>query len=106
MANGIYERKGRHGVTYYIRYQYDGTDIKERVGRKSGGFTKEVAKDALKARLGEIAQGRFNLEKTRKPVPFSRLVERYREYGASTKRATIRQAIRANSPFADHNLAA
>jgi hypothetical protein len=27
-ANGIYERRGRRGdVTYYIRYQVDGTDI-------------------------------------------------------------------------------
>ena len=88
MAKGIYERKGRNGdITYYIRYQYDGTDIKERVGRKSRGFTKELTKDALKARLGEIAQGRFNLEKTRKPVPFSALVERYREWAASNKQA-------------------
>jgi hypothetical protein len=38
MAKGIYERKGKNGdVTYYIRYQVDGTDIKERVGRKSRG---------------------------------------------------------------------
>jgi len=86
-ANGIYERKGKNDVTYYIRYQFQLTDIKERVGRKSRGFTREMAKDALKARLGEIAQGRFNLEKTRKPIPFSKLAERYREYGASTKRA-------------------
>jgi site-specific recombinase XerD len=87
-ANGIYERKGRHGgITYYIRYQYNGTDIKELVGKKSLGFTKEWAKDALKARLGEIAQGRFNLEKTRKPVPFSCLMERYREWAASNKQA-------------------
>src|SRR5437867_4169822 len=36
MTKGIYERKGKNGdVTYYIRYQVDGTDIKERVGRKS-----------------------------------------------------------------------
>ena len=58
MAKGIYERKGLNGdVTYYIRYQVDGIDIKERLGRKSRGFTREMAKDALKARLGEIAQG-------------------------------------------------
>jgi len=88
MAKGIYERKWQHGdVTYYIRYQYEGTDIKERVGRKSRGFTREMAKKALKSRLGDIAQGQFSLEKTRKPVPFSKLVERYREYAASYKRA-------------------
>lgn len=51
MAKGIYERKGKHGdVTYYIRHQFQLTDIKERVGRKSRGFTWEMAKEALKAR--------------------------------------------------------
>ena len=48
MAKGIYERKGKNGdVTYYIRYQTDGVDIKERVGKKSRGFTRELAKEAL-----------------------------------------------------------
>jgi integrase len=41
----------------------------------------------LKSRLGDIAQGQFSLEKTRKPVPFSKLVESYREYASSYKRA-------------------
>jgi integrase len=87
MAKGIYERNGRNGdVTYYIRYQVDGTDIKERVGRKSRGFNREMAKDALKSRLGDIAQGHFNLEKVRKPVPFSKLVEKYREFAGGYKR--------------------
>ena len=62
MAKGIYERKGKNGdVTYYIRYQFktigfDGAefikDLKEKVGRKSRGFTREMARDALKAREG------------------------------------------------------
>ena len=42
-------------------------DEREKLGRKSSGFTREMAKEALKARLGEIAQGRFNLDKVRKP---------------------------------------
>jgi hypothetical protein len=47
MAKGIYERKGQQGdVTYYIRYQFQGIDIKERVGRKSRGFTRELAREA------------------------------------------------------------
>jgi integrase len=88
MANGIMVRKGRNGdLTFYIRYQAAGKDIRERVGRKSLGFTREMAKDALKARLGEIAQGRFNIEKTRKSVPFSTLIVEYRKYGESNKRA-------------------
>jgi integrase len=101
MAKGIYERKGKNGdVTYYIRYQVDGTDIKERVGRKSRGFTREMAKDALKARLGEIAQGRFNLEKARKPVPFSKLAERYREFASGYKRGWETEKYIVNE-FAD-----
>jgi len=88
MAKGIYERKGKQGdLTYYIRYQFQGTDIKERVGRKSRGFTREMAKEALKSRLGDIARGQFSLEKSRKPVPFSKLAERYREYASSNWRA-------------------
>lgn len=64
MAKGIYERGRKNGdVTYYIRYQFQGTDIKERVGRKSRGFTRETAKEALKSRLGDVARGQFNLEK-------------------------------------------
>src|SRR5262249_22968125 len=55
---------------------------------------------ALKARLGEIAQGRFNLDKTRKPIPFSRLVERYREYRASTKRTWAAEKYRLE-PFGE-----
>jgi integrase len=87
MSRGIYERNGKNGdVTYYIRYQYQLTDIKERVGRKSRGFTRELAKEALKSRLGDIAKGHFNLEKVRKPVPFSKLAEKYREFAGGYKR--------------------
>ena len=87
LAKGIYGRKGLNGdVTYYIRYQADGTDIKERVGRKSRGFTREVPKEALRSRLGDVARGHFNLEKVRKPVPFSKLAERYREFASGYKR--------------------
>jgi hypothetical protein len=105
-ANGIYERKGKSGdVTYYIRYQVDGTDIKERVGRKSRGFTREMAKDALKSRLGDLAQGHFNLEKVRKPVPFSKLAERYKKSlrpatsAAGRKRNKLPQSLQNCSPI-------
>ena len=115
MAKGIYERKGKNGdVTYYIRYQADGTDIKERVGRKSRGFTREMAKDALKSRLGDVARGHFNLEKVRKPVPFSKLAERYKEFAGGYKRGWqeekyivdgFARPIRGYTAGADHDLA-
>jgi integrase len=102
MAKGIYERRWPSGeVTYYIRYQYTirdhGTgvetvkDVKEKLGRKSRGFTREMAKDALRARLGEIAQGRFNLEKARKAHPFEELVDRYLKHAESYKASFKRE---------------
>ena len=100
-ANGIYQRKGKHGdVTYYIRYQFktvdgDGNetikDLKEKVGRKSRGFNRDLAREALKAREGEVAQGRFNLEKVRKPHPISELLERYHKHAASCKASHSRE---------------
>jgi len=88
MAKGIYTRRDKKGdLTFYIRYQVQGIDIKERVGRKSRGFTKEAAKDALKARLGELAQGKFNLDRARRPVPFSQLTKRFHEYAKANWRA-------------------
>ena len=98
MAKGSYERGGKNGdVTYYIRYQTEGVDIKERVGRKSRGFTRELAKEALNSRLGDIAQGHFNLEKVKKPVPFAKLVEKYKEFAAATSEGGKRKSISSKS---------
>jgi hypothetical protein len=98
---GIYERKGKNGdITYYIRYQFkrksaEGIetikDIKEKVGRKSRGCTREMAKEALRAREGEIAQGRFSLERVRKPHPVSELIERYHKHAESYKASYSRE---------------
>ena len=60
MAKGIFERKGKNGdVTYYIRYQTDGVDIKERVGRKSRGFTRELAKESIEFPIGRHSTRSF-----------------------------------------------
>src|SRR4030095_8936319 len=106
MAKGIYERKGKHGdITYYIRYQYKTTnvegleiikDLKEKVGSKSRGFTREKAREALKAREGEIAQGRFNLEKIRKPYPLLELLQRYHKHAESYKASYGREKYALN----------
>lgn len=56
---GIYKR----GKTWWIDYYYQGERVRERVGPN-----KQTAEDALDARKGEIAQGRFNLQAAR-PSP-------------------------------------
>jgi integrase len=86
MSHGIYSRRFRHGVTWYIRYFIAGREVKERVGREADGFTKSKAKAALQSRLGDIAQGKFRLPTVRKPVLFRTLVARYREHAEAHHR--------------------
>jgi hypothetical protein len=87
MAKGIYERKGLNGdVTYYIGYQVDGTDIKEAGGQEVPGIYPRDGQGCSQDEVWGDRPGRFNLEKARKPVPFSKLAERYREFAGGYKR--------------------
>ena len=64
----------------------------KRKGReKSRGFNRDLAREALKAREGEVTQGRFNLDKVRKPHPISELLERYQKHAASYKASYSRE---------------
>lgn len=90
MSRGVYTRKNRHGATWYIRYTVNGLEQREKVGREADGCTKTRAKEALKARLGEIAQKRFRLPEARRPVPFRTLVAEYRVVAAAQHRGYSR----------------
>src|SRR5262249_43650669 len=72
-------------------------DIKEKVGRRSQGCTREMAKEALKARLGELTQGRFNLDKVRKPHTFGELVDKYLKHAESYKASFSREKHAINA---------
>jgi integrase len=86
MSHGIYSRRFRHGVTWYIRFTVHGREVKERVGREADGITRRLATDALKARLGDIARGRFRLPEARRPVLVREVVARYRAYAETHHR--------------------
>ncbi len=75
----------KHGTCWYIAFYDHGKQVKERVG-PVGLVTKGQAEQALKARMGEIVQGRFSLEKPRKMALFDKLVERYLEYSKANHR--------------------
>jgi len=88
MAEGIYERRTKGSdITYYIRYEHEGKDIKEKIGRRSQGITREIAKKALRSRVGDIVQGNFKLEQIQKPIPFSALRDQYEEWARANWRA-------------------
>jgi integrase len=73
----IFLRKGNWYIDYYSGFHR----IREKVGP-----SKEVAKDALKARLGELVQGRFHLSKPPSNLLFKELGERYLKLVSSQKR--------------------
>jgi hypothetical protein len=61
-----------------------------------------------------MARGHFNLEKTRRPIPFSNFAERYREFASGYKREWYEEKyiveefakiVRRYSLGADHYLA-
>src|SRR5262245_55121358 len=84
--HGVFSRRFRHGVTWYIRYTVAGRIVREKIGAERDGFTRSHAKTALQSRLGDLAQGKFRLPMARRPVPFRTLVARYREHAAAHHR--------------------
>ena len=71
-TGSIYSR----GKTWYIAYYVNGEQIKEKIGT-APLVTKGQAELALKARLGEVVQDRFKLEKTKNRIRLVKLIEKY-----------------------------
>lgn len=82
---GVYARKGKTGITWCISYYADNQQIRETVGREADGVTKRDAEKALKSRQGDVVQGRFNLEKTIKPISFKKFAQSYLEYAQTNR---------------------
>lgn len=65
-----------------ISYYFEGRQIRETIGSN-----KQMAKDALKARQGEIAQDRYSLKQSRKSLLFDDFAKIYLEYSKTNKRS-------------------
>lgn len=76
----------KHGTSWYIAFYDHGKQIKEKVG-PVGLITKGQAEEALKARMGEVVQGRFTLEVKKETIFFNELVERYLDYSKVNHRS-------------------
>ncbi|MGE5444757.1 MAG: tyrosine-type recombinase/integrase [Ignavibacteriales bacterium] len=89
---GVYLKGNR----WYIDYYYNGRRKREVVG-PANKITRTQAEKALKARIriGEIVQGKFNLETTKKPVLFERLTGRYLEWARTNHRCCQRDEVAA-----------
>lgn len=73
---GVFVKGNRWFIDYYFP---DGRRKREVVGHVDK-ITRSVAEKALKARAGEIVQGKFNLEKTKKPMQFDILLDTYLDW--------------------------
>lgn len=87
---GVFRKKRRNEKgelkeygNYIIEYYYQGKRIRE----ATGTTIKTIAKKALTARKGEIAQGRFELAKTQSTVGFEVFAKRYLEHSKNNKRS-------------------
>src|SRR6266852_3025462 len=79
VAKNIFVHTAGSGEKIYsLRYYHKGRHVMEVVGPVS----LHQAREALRARRGDLARGKFDIHK-RKPHPFSAVVEKYRQHIAA-----------------------
>src|SRR3989304_6573362 len=83
----IYKVPYKGTATWYIDFYHEGQRVREKVGREDQGITKKNAEKALKARIGEIVQGRFDIQKASPSVTFDVMVKHYLEWSKVNKKS-------------------
>ncbi len=87
---GVYKKDNRYYIDYYLP---DGKRKREVVtipGIDPSTITLRDAEKALAIRKAEIAQGKFNITKTEKPLRFEKLIDAYLEWADENHRAPER----------------
>src|SRR5688500_14304455 len=59
MAGCVLRYTGKKGVTYSIKFDENGRQARERLGKATEGWTPTKARKALRARLAEIEKGDY-----------------------------------------------
>ncbi len=86
----VFKKDNRWHLDYYLP---DGKRKREIVtipGADPSKITRQEALGALSIRKAQIAEGKFEIAQTKKPVIFDKLVERYLEYSKADKRSCRR----------------
>jgi hypothetical protein len=87
---GVYRKDNRWYLDYYLP---DGTRKREIVtipGVDPSKVSRQDAQKALSIRKAQIAEGKFEIAQTKKPVLFDKLVERYLEHSKGIKKSYTR----------------
>jgi len=87
----------KHGRSWYIAYYVDGQQVKEKIGTV-GLVTKGQAEQALKARMGEVVQGRFKIENVKKSIDLKELIGKYLSWIKDNQK-TCRTEIQVTNKF-------
>ena len=86
---GVYKKNNRYYIDYYAP---DGKRKREVVtipGKDPSTITLRDAEKALSIRKSEIAQGKFSISTTEKPVKFEKLIEAYLEWANENHKAPV-----------------
>jgi len=83
---GVKKKKNRWYIDYYLPNGRRKREVVSIEGVDPSKINREDAKKALSIRKAEIAQGKFEIEQTNKPIFLEKLIKQYMEYSKSNKR--------------------
>jgi len=77
---GVYKKDNRWYIDYYLPNGRRKREVVSIEGVDPSKINREDAKKALSIRKAEIAQGKFEIEQTNKPIFLEKLIKQYMEY--------------------------
>jgi integrase len=86
----VYKKKNRWYLDYYSPVVGRKREVVSIPGVDPSKITLRDAQKALAIRKAEIAEGKFNITKTEKKIPFTKLSERFLEYSKTNKKSYTR----------------
>jgi len=86
----VYKKKNRWYLDYYSPVVGRKREVVSIPGVDPSKITLRDAQKALAIRKAEIAEGKFNIAKTERKVPFTKLSERFLEYSNTNKKSYVR----------------
>ena len=87
---GVYKKNNRFYIDYYTPSGKRKREVVSIPGKDPATITYRDAENALSIRRSEIAQGKFDIAKTEKPVKFEKLVDAYLEWAKDNHKSLER----------------
>ena len=95
---GVYKKNNRWIIDYYLPSRKRKREVVTISGVDPAQINREDAKKALSIRKAELAQGKFDIAQTKKPVSFEKIINMYLEWAKDNHKAYERD-ICASKPL-------